>query len=137
MPMLEDDLVALIVADGNGTAATDLFKGDLPPSPDQAVVVSEYQGTGPDTFFNTTSINEHPRVQIKVRGVPHDRAAVRNRIEKIYQAFDNRGAFVTAGGTRYLNIESLHPPFPMEQDKNQRWVFVVNFAVIKERSATT
>lgn len=131
--MVVDDIASLIATDGFGTLSVDLFRGDLPPSPDGVAAVNEYPGGAAVTFFGTRSINERPRVQILVRGVAYDSQTPRLRIERIYQALMDRGAF-TVNSTRYMALEPVQPPFPMGKDDNKRWVYAVNFAVTKERT---
>lgn len=132
--MLADDICSLIVTDGFGTLATNLFKGELPPTPDLCIAVMDYQGGPAVTFFGSLTVNENPRVQVKVRGAADEYDIPRTRIEHIYQAFMDRGAF-TVNSTRYLNIGPVQPPFPLGKDDNNRWVFVVNFDVMKERTS--
>jgi hypothetical protein len=132
--MVTDDLVQLIVDDGLGTFATDLFVGGFPVSaPDLCVAVTEYGGpAGVDFFGEVTPTLERPRVQVRVRGEAYDYDGPRTRLELIYQALGARSAF-TVNGVRYLDLSPIQTPFPMGKDESNRWMFAVNFEALKER----
>jgi hypothetical protein len=133
--MLVTDIADLIVTGGFGTTSN-TFKGQMPPDPDTCVVISEYGGSGAHHVFGTNAPDETPRVQVRVRGAAYDYVTPRQTIENIYQSFIVRGAF-TVNNVRYQNLDAIAPPFPFDNDENKRWIFAVNFDVLKALSSST
>jgi hypothetical protein len=127
--------VASFVATAASLSSSLVFQGRLPASPDACVAIHEYPGRPPDHTFGQAAIaTEHPRVQVTVRGVPHDYATPRATAETIYRAMAAASAQSSAS-TRYLTMDPLQPPFLMTRDANERCVLAFNCAVIKELSA--
>lgn len=136
--MLLDEVAAFIVADGHATLGTNLFLGSMPAKPDVALSLHEYPGGPPDFVFGTAGVaHEYPRVQVKARGAAADYAGPRRWLEAVYQDLAERVQSATSTGTRYLDLSPVQPPFPLERDESNRWVFAVNFVAMKEVSTST
>lgn len=108
-------------------------EGFLPATPDKVVALRESRGAGANEFFGGAPIEE-PVLQVLTRGAKLVYTDARAAIEDIYQASFGWGAF-TSAGTRYLKLTPLQPPFPLDKDGNERYVFAVNFLVQKELSS--
>lgn len=130
--MILDDVIDLIAADGYGVRDSTLFKHLLPDAPDACVVVGEYGGRpGEEIFGEPGPAIEYPRVQVRVRGTAYDYDTPRALAERIYQGFGRRGGF-TINTTRYLALTPLQPPYPLDRDAANRYVFAVNLEAWKE-----
>lgn len=132
--MVLDDFITMIVADGHGTAGTNLFKGAMRSSPDEQVVVGEYGGDPGWAVFGLDVSDECPGVQIKTRGKADEYDAARLLLEQIAQDIRARGAF-TVNSTRYANVHQVQSVFPLGRDGNRRYEFAVNFIAVKEPTA--
>ena len=129
--MLLDDICGYLAENEYGTEGEDLFKSDLPESPDSAVAIFEYRGQAPIRTSGGIAA-EQPRFQVEVRD--SDYQAGRLKIEGIEQLLDGL-ANQTLNGTRYVWIAALDEPFLLRRDEQGRTVFACNFEVLKERTA--
>lgn len=121
-----DELGSFLATACSRTVGTDLFKGQMPTSPDACMALSEYGGREPEMVFSQSSISvDYPRVQIMVRGARGDYATPRAAIEVAYRAMASAGAQLISG-TRYLAIRPLQPPYLYEKDENGRITFAFN-----------
>lgn len=132
--MTLDEIGAFVASACSRTVGTDLFKGLLPTAPDVCMAIHEYGGTEPDMVFHRATIAvEHPRVQVVVRGAPHDYATPRAMAELAYRAMAEASAQVVSG-TRYLQMRPLQPPFSMGRDEKSRLLIGFNAQLDKEPS---
>lgn len=133
--MLLDAIAAHLATNGHGTVGTDIFKSQLPDSPDAAIGIFEYPGRPSDKAFGTTVLIENPRFQILVRSaregvVANAYLTARTKAEAIYTLLDGAGN-LTLSGIVYLYIEALQPPFHLEFDANRRAVIACNYEANK------
>lgn len=124
--MLLDDIALYLQQKGIGTIGTDIFKGQLPATPDNAIALFEYAGEPQDL---TDANLEYPGLQVLVRNKSY--ASGRQKIEQLKN--DLHGITeTTINNVRYLLIQAKQSPFFLERDENGRAIFVVNFRIIKE-----
>ena len=123
--MLEDDIIVKLQALGYGTPGTDLFKGLLPISPDNLVLVRTYDSKPTDLAWN----GEYPYFQVTVRNKVF--AAGQAKIQQIYESLHGICEEVI-NGKRYLLIAAIQSPMLLNIDKSERKIFVCNFSVMKE-----
>lgn len=136
--MMISEIVAYIVAQGAGTENVNLFKDFRPPTPHTCVTVTEYPGrTAADVWkFGQEGVQrEYPRAQIVVRGEPNDYETPRLKAQALYLLVSKGGPSVMSG-TQYYSITPLQPPFLLEKDGLNRYVFAVNFEMFKEVTAS-
>lgn len=124
--MLLDDIATYLQTGGVGTVGTDLFKGELPPDPDNCVAIYEYAGQPP---FVSVDI-DRPGLQVRVRNKGY--AQARAKIDQIYLLL-HALANTTINGTRYLIVRAVQSPFSMGRDSNNLVELVQNFIIMKER----
>lgn len=133
--MLLDAIASYLQTSGIGTVGVDIFKAQLPDSPDAAVGVFDYAGRASDKAFGTTILIHNPSIQIQVRGSREGSAnAVPNALSKaaaISTLLDGAGP-LTISGVIYYYIEAMQPPFSMPFDENRRPIIVQNFWVRKQ-----
>ncbi len=132
--MLLDDLLDLLTSGGAGTAGTDLFGGPYPATPVEVIGLLETGGM-PGTYTMTTEPGlEHPRVQAMVRSETY--TAGRNRAQQCANLLDGlRSRLVN--GVRYHWAQVVTPPTYVGQDANARYLFSLNFDVVRDRSGTS
>lgn len=123
--MLLQDIIQLLQERGIGTVGVDLFYSQMPPTPDNVVVLFEYAGEPPDLHANV----EYPGLQVMVRNKSYD--AGRQKIEQIRNLLHGL-AETTINGHRYLLIQARQSPEALARDENGRAIFVCNFRVTKE-----
>lgn len=121
-----DEIGAFLATACSRTVGTDLFKGQLPSSPDASMAVVEYMGSAPDYVFGTSGVSvEYPRVQVVCRGAEGDYATPRAAIETAYRAMAAASA-QSLSGTRYLAMRPLQAPFLLTKDDKGRIVLAFN-----------
>lgn len=125
--MLLEDIGNYLQANGVGTVGTDIFLGQMPEAPDNCVALFEYAGYSPDLHWD----GERPGLQVRVRNKSY--AAGRAKAEQIVQKLHGLAEGMLSG-TRYLLIRAEQSPESLGRDANGRNEWVVNFAIIKERS---
>jgi hypothetical protein len=108
--------------------------GTLPASPNKVLALRKYSPKPSDLGYGVDGIQfEYPGLQILARGEPLDYAEPEARIEAAYQA----GAKVQAkvlSGVQHLIWLPQQPPFLLERDENNCFVFAANFICQKRPS---
>jgi len=132
--MVLDELVTYLAADGLGlVAATNLFYGAMPATPDLVVVLYEYPGMSSLAIGQNTISIEWPNIHVEVRGAQNDYATPRALLHSIVASFTKIGD-QTLSGTRYGGVIAKQPPFRLGQDDDNRYLFACNFQVMKDFS---
>ncbi len=121
--------VQYLAAQGQGTAAVDLFVDFMPESPDVITAVLQY-GAPPAQHINFLSQGSAAaRLSLYARGAPDDADAARARIWAAYSAL--LGAVeVTQGSVTIINLSPAGDPELLEHDDRHRAVFVANIDVV-------
>ena len=141
--MLADDIVDLLSSGGLGTAATDLFVGELPDDVTTGIQVRETGGLGTvHTMGGVASTGlgagaatvEQPRFQIISRAASY--ATARANMSDAFHQLDGLRER-TVNGVRYLWVSAVQSPFDLGRDLNGRSRFAVNFDVVKALSTST
>jgi hypothetical protein len=136
--MLLDAISTYLAAAGIGlTEGTNLFKSDMPDTPDLSVAIYEWGGQHNEKVFIPgpgTAILERPSFQILVRGnranvVSGVYAAARALAEAIYLKLD--GYKGTLSGVEYKWIECAGNPYSIKTDENQRPHIGADYDVVK------
>lgn len=126
MPVLLDDIALYLQQQGIGMIGVDIFKGQLPATPDNAIALFEYAGEPQDL---TDANLEYPGLQVLVRNKSY--SAGRQKIEQARSALHGLTE-ATINNVRYLLIQARQSPEALPRDENGRAIFVVNFRIIKE-----
>jgi hypothetical protein len=133
MGLMVDDLATHLAGAGLGLAGgTNLFKGELPPSPDACVALIERGGLAPAETLCGVDY-ENAGLQVLVRGAATSGSTVRTLMNGVFKALL---AIVgqSLGGTLYVGISAVQSPFQVEIDDNNRTVMGVNLTVRKTLS---
>lgn len=124
------DMVALLVAQGQGTSGTTIFastpRGVAAGVPDAALFVSIEPGDQPQPMTGgaATRAQAHSRVRIWTRGAPDDRAGA------LAAARAARDAVNRQRPTGYVNIiPEGDEPTDAGKDRAERWVFYQFFSM--------
>lgn len=120
---LDEEFAQLLDDLGLGTYSEDdgdIFVGFMPETGGEAIAVTEYPGTEPDSKLGW----DEAKVQFRCRGGV-DPTVSKRRALAIYDALQGLGRFELPGGTRLLLIVAM-PPAPMGADSNRRHEHVVN-----------
>lgn len=132
--MLLPEIASVIETAALATTGTDLFLGGLPSDPSECCALIEYGGEPPLRTQNEGAARssaqggERPRFQLLCRAADYETG--RSLIQSVVDELDGI-VNETIGGTFYLRVAALQPPFLLERDGNDRWIFAVNFAVTK------
>jgi hypothetical protein len=129
-----DDVAAWIASLNVGlTVGTNLFRGDLPPTPTHAVGLFESPGPAPTTSFSGVEM-ERPHVQVLVRDADYDVGRV--LLERIHQAALGFRARAISGQGVLLAIMPIGTPgFAFrEETPDKSPVFSLNLEVWKPLS---
>lgn len=107
---------------------TDLFYGTMKTEPAECASFVEYQGRGYVKSNGGGGKTEIPRMQVLYRAETYDAGITGIRAIAAVLDVDN----VTMGSTFYQRVEPLQPPFFLERDDNDRFVFACNFEITRE-----
>ena len=115
------------------TRGSNLWEGDLAPSPEAGVALFEYPGIAPELTMGAETVRiEYPRLQVLVRHSVF--ATGRTLMEQIRAALMRVGN-ESLSSVRYLTIAPLQSnPMAMPRDDNQAWRWTMNFEAMKEPS---
>lgn len=121
--------------------ASTLFLGQEPDSPDTCVTLIAGPGGEPEWTMGAQDgvaqvpVYEPHRLQALVRAANTATSYTTAEAQAwlIYRALSLTN--VTLTGTRYLLIEPVAVPAPLEQDSQSRITFVVNFRVLREATS--
>jgi hypothetical protein len=137
--MLLADLGDYLSSGGCGTLGTDLFRGQMPPTPDAAVCLYETGGVAPIYSMGNTAgqaVVERPRVQVVVRGEQYGYEAARAIAQKAWLLLDKLPSR-TINATRYLWGSCAQSPFLMQVDEQGRPWLAFNADLMKDMSSTS
>lgn len=127
---VESDIATYLQTGGFGTVGNSIFLNDMPPTPDNCIVVSIYAGAAVERTHDTSG-NDNPSVQVRVRNTSAGTA--RSKIQQVYNYLDGI-ANTTIGSTFFEGIMAINSgPVPMGKDENGRTEFAWNFTVKRKR----
>lgn len=116
--------LGLVTYDPDGTCG-DLFLETMPQVPDEAVVLTLYDGEQPDPRLPYDT----PRLQGRVRGGADPRVS-RARCAALYDELHGLGAVTLPGGVLLLSCDALQSgPVSMGLDDSGRHEHVTNYAI--------
>ena len=134
--MILDDLADRLTTQGVVTSG-EIYRGALPPSPDELIALFQTGGPAPIHTMNAgpgTAILERPHVQVIARALRADAAS--KRAQDVYHALDALGP-VTLNGVRYHAIWALGTPSFLRRDETGRVEYVVNFEVMRDLATSS
>lgn len=122
---LLQDMGQYIIAQGICVGdGQDLFRDFSPPSPDDAVILTEYTGASApvDLVCNRS-------VQITVRCTDYEQGKEKaSRLYKLFEVPENRILNFTAD--RWAVVAARQPPVKIGKDENGRILIVFNLSVV-------
>jgi small basic protein len=123
MSSLIDDVAQYLQDQGIGTIATDLFKANMPDSPDDAIVVLATGGTVPDPYLPTAS----PTFQVYIRSSSYTAGdaklqAVRAALHRQFNRL-----LVNTSSIYFYKILAVSEGGHLGRDENKRETFSINF----------
>lgn len=129
--MVLQDLTLFLEQQGIGTRGTDIFYGNMPPTPDAVVVLYEYGGVSETDMGRGRIRAEYPMVQVAVRGARQDYDTPRTRIKAVLDAFATIGDTLVNGVT-YGEVTPSGAVRDAGEDDNLRQIFTCNLRVMKD-----
>jgi len=114
-------------------AATDLFIGLMPNSPDVCVALYEYSGAQPlEVMVDNSATLERPSVQVMVRAGRNDYPTAKALISSVR---DTLTAITdeTISGERFLRVNQISSINSLGVDENERPRFTLSLQVVMER----
>jgi hypothetical protein len=126
--MVQDDLCALIAANGYGVVGTNIFSYQV-ESPDDIVVVRVYDNQ-PGEFEREDGFTPDEKVfaQLLVRGRNDETAETKARAIHDLLHFER----TTLNGKCYHYSLALQRPVPLKRDEKNRAYYVFNLELLKE-----
>jgi hypothetical protein len=132
---VEKEIADYLVTKGLGTFGVDIFDDKLPTDPDSAILIRPSGGSGPTFGFGTPGVKtDNPTIQVKVRGLPYDPASGQAKAFSAYYEIAKIQA-QTLGTSFYYTSNPLQPPFQLERDANERFIWAFNVLFEKEPAA--
>ena len=116
------------------TAGTDLFEGPAPESPANCIAVAHYDSMeAQDRIMSGSLVNQQAvwPVMVQVMARNTSKATAEARARAAFDVLDNYSG--TLSGVTYHSIEADGEPFNLGKDENERWRFVFNLKVEKQR----
>lgn len=138
MPWLLDEVADYLETSSTGfTIGVDLTKGFMPENPSTVTTIYETGGFDSVHYFSTstgvaaTRAFERPGMMIRSRST--DYASARENAFEAWRLLDglHDRSLPTSTGTRYQSISAVQSPFEAGRDRNDRFLFSVNFVVTK------
>jgi hypothetical protein len=137
MPLL-DAIADWLITQGvvGGSTGWPMFRGFVPPDPDQAIIVTEIPGEDTDIIRDLT-IGEQPfdtvGFQIRGRGAVNNYQSLRNQMQVVFQALHQMEP-PTVQGERFVFIYAkTSGPLPMGKDTQNRDELSWNFRAMRLR----
>jgi len=132
--MVLDDLGVFVETAALATVGTNLFLGHMPETPSVCCAFLEYGGDAPmrnqseGAARSGALSGEKPRIQLLCRNTsyPTGHALIRSMATALDGVVNQ-----TINGVFYIRIAAMQPPFLIEMDDNKRYVFAVNFSIVK------
>ena len=104
-----------------------IYIGQLPPSPDHAVMLHQYAGRpATDTLYSM------PGIQITTRGANYTQAETTAYLIDQYLSWNNSAATIS-GAEWIVDIIPNHDPYSLGNDDLHRTRFVQNFIAQRKR----
>lgn len=135
--MLLDDLADKLSSQGAGTVGTNLFKHQVPASPDELLAVIPTPGGPLERAMSASAgsaLVERPHVQVLARAA--DPMTAHKKAQDAYGILDHLGP-VTINGVLYHHVVALQPPFYLLEDDAQRHVWACNFEVVRDLATSS
>ena len=124
------DIVNYLITQGVVTAdGTDVFRDNMPDSPDNLVALFEGQGV-PAVVCDA----ENRSVQFQVRNKSY--TACKTKIRSIFALFhlnEIEEQYIDFTATRWSLVTCRGTPFKLKEDESKRTVFVFNMSVITHK----
>jgi len=115
-----------------GYGAAQVYRGEMPNSPNKLIAVYQYAGNPPELGFGIPGAQYvHPGLKVIVRGDPTDMEGPAAIMDAIYNDLITVQDEVL-GSTRYLMIKANQQPFLDARDSNQRCIWSCNFICDRE-----
>lgn len=132
-----DDIADRLTTQGIATTGTNLFKGFMPKGPDE--VLGLFMTGGPPPVHGMGSgpggaAAERPHLQVLCRSDRPDSALF--LIRKATQNLDKLGP-QTINGVVYRSVFALQDPFYVYQDESGRFIFSVNFEIVRDAATSS
>jgi hypothetical protein len=113
--------VGLVDYDPDGVTGN-TFMEAMPPTPDEAIVLTLYGGPQPDSRLPY----DPPNLQVRVRGTSDPRIS-RTLANALYNELQGLGPIQLPDGTELLSCNSIQTVTSMGLDDQRRFEHVVNF----------
>jgi len=132
-----DDLATKLSSQGIGVCSCTLFKAFLPDRPDAAVCLFGTAGLPPVHAMSAgpgTALVERPRVAVWARDTRPDGAE--KKLRDGQRVLDALGP-VTINGVLYHSIYALQSPFFLKTDEAGRFIYAMNFEVVRDPASSS
>jgi hypothetical protein len=126
MANILDDLASKLQTAGKGTVGTNIFKGEMPDTPDNCVALYETGGYPPEIVATI----DYPTFQVRTRNT--DYSTGRAKAQEISDVLHGLTE-TTLGTTHYLLIRAMQAPASIGRDEKKRWEFTQNYKIIMRR----
>jgi hypothetical protein len=122
-----DDIATLLATPLTGVT---ICKGELPPTPIEAVALVEYSGRPAAKTLNRGEKLSRPSLQVIARGMVY--ATVRARLQTVEDTIDELSN-VTIGGTVYTSIDKSGDVMPLGPRTEGAVSLVQNYQIERAR----
>lgn len=126
---LTEDIAKHLASKGLGTVGTNLFEGELPPLPDDAMSVREYGGSPPVHTKSGPPILRSPRFSVTCRS--KSARAARMRAEDAFRHLSGFAGVMGNPGMAYVSIRALREPAPIGRDEGSRERVVCDYEALR------
>jgi len=122
------EIAAYLDASTSLTTGTDLFAVEMPPDPNTAVSLHEYDGQGPQDTFGTFSAYEVSRLHVRVRAATYPEAMT---LASTVNAALYSIVETAVGGHTYHRVQQISVWTVQEIDSKVRVIISCNYEVTR------
>lgn len=130
--MMIDDLATHLANLGFGVVDQTIQRMGLIESPDAQIGLLPSGGLSPEHTIDASQPHDMATVQLSFRSGRHNPGGAFAQSEDVYNQLDALFE-MTVGGTTFVRIQPLQPPFLLLQDEADRHIFVFNALVESRR----
>ena len=129
MLSLASEMATKLGTDLSKTVGTDLFVGNMPGSPDNAIALYERTGRAPIRAMHDIVAAFQPHLEVRVRNSDYDAGYTQAKL--LCSALQNFSGSI--GATRYLQVTQLGDINALGRDESSpsRWTFGMTFLVMR------
>lgn len=112
-----------------GSDGVDLFRDNMPDSPNNCIAFIEYPG---NTSFIANADLRSVQVRLRNTGYETGRALIWSLYDFLYDP-ESGNRFIDITSNRWVQITARQAPYLLQKDEHGRFIFIFNMGVLTSR----